>query len=188
MTAVFDFSTFPALDTERLHLRQISRDDADTMQAIFGSPEVLRFLNQPPTDTREKALHMIDWLAGNYARQEGVDWAITLRADGRMIGMCGAYDWHRSDRHIDIGYHILPAEWGKGYATAASRAIIGWCFESLDVHRIQADCTEGNIGSERVLLKCGFTVEGIWRESCWEHGRFVNIKQFGLLRSEFDEA
>ena len=39
--------------------------------------------------------------------------------------------------------------------------------------------------SERVLLKCGFKLEGIWRESCWEHERFVDIKQFGLLRREF---
>lgn len=182
---LFDFSTFPVLTTARLRLRQLTHADADGMVAIFGDPAVLRFLNHDPTDTPEKAINMINWLAENYQRQEGIDWGITLHGSDSIIGMCGAYDWHRSDRHIDIGYHIVPAHWGHGYATEAARAIIGWCFESLDVHRIQADCTEGHIASERVMLKCGFTQEGIWRESCWEHGRFVNIKQFGLLRSEF---
>jgi RimJ/RimL family protein N-acetyltransferase len=128
---------------------------------------------------------MIDWLAGSYQQQEGIDWGITLHGDDRLIGMCGAYQWNRSNRRIDIGYHVRPAHWGHGYATEAARAIIDWCFQNLDLHRIQADCTDGNLASERVLLKCGFTVEGIWRESCWEHGRFVSIKQFGLLRHEF---
>ncbi len=100
--------------------------------------------------------------------------------------MCGAASWDRDNRHIEIGYHILPSLWGQGYATEAAQAIIGWCFENLDLHRIQGDCTDGNIGSERVMLKCGFKAEGVWRESCWEHGRFVDIKQFGLLRREFE--
>jgi RimJ/RimL family protein N-acetyltransferase len=181
----FDFSAFPILTTERLRLRQLTLDDAESMIQIFGTPEMLRFLKQPPVDTREKAIELINWLNGHYERQESVDWGITLHGGDRLIGMCGTYEWNRSDRHVDIGYHILPAYWGQGYATEAARAVIRWCFDSLDVHRVQADCTDGNIASERVMLKCGFKVEGVWRESCWEHGRFVNIKQMGLLRNEF---
>jgi ribosomal-protein-alanine N-acetyltransferase len=183
MNNLFDFSIFPLLTTQRLRLRQLTHDDADAMMAIYGSPDVLRYLSIAPVDTREKAIGLIDWLNGNYQRHEAVDWAITLNND--LIGTCGAYGWDRENRRVDIGYHVLPSHWGRGYATEATRAILRWSFDHLDVHRIQADCTEGNIASERVLLKCGFTVEGVWRESCWEHGRFVNIKQFGLLRREF---
>jgi RimJ/RimL family protein N-acetyltransferase len=179
-------STFPTLTTERLHLRQMTHDDAGAIKAIFGSPEVLRFLNHPPVDNLDKALALIDRLNGFYRDQQVPQWGIALRGQPELIGTCGTYTWDRDNRHVDIGYHILPAHWGKGYATEAARAIILWSFDNLDVHRIQADCTDGNVASERVMLKCGFKLEGIWRESCWEHGRFVNIKQFGLLRSEFD--
>jgi ribosomal-protein-alanine N-acetyltransferase len=123
-----------------------------------------------------------------------VTWAITLGGSGSLvsnsmlIGMGGSYDWDRENKHIDIGYHIMPELWGQGYATEAARLIIGWCFENLDVHRIQADCTDGHIASERVMVKCGFRLEGVWRENTWEHGRFVNIKQYGLLRSEWQET
>jgi [ribosomal protein S5]-alanine N-acetyltransferase len=51
----FDFSRFPILTTERLRLRQLTHDDADAIMALFGSPEVLRFLNQSPTDTPKKS-------------------------------------------------------------------------------------------------------------------------------------
>lgn len=181
---IFDFSSFPVLTTKRLRLRELRAGDAEAVMALFGDPRILRFLNQPPTDTPEKALGLIDWLNGHYVRQEAVQWAITLHGDDRMLGVCGTYAWDRENRRVDIGYHILHEHWGRGYATEAARAVIDWCFAQLDVHRIQADCTAGNIGSERVMLKCGFQLEGIWRESCWEHGRFVDIKQFGLLRPE----
>ena len=184
---MFDFSTFPILTTERLRLRQLTYADATPMRDLFSAPEVLRFLNLPPTDTDDKAIGLIDWLKGQFDNRQGVDWAITLHGSDQLIGQCGAAGWDESNRHIDIGYHILPLEWGKGYATEAALAVIKWCYEHLDVHRVQADCTDGNLASERVLLKCGFKVEGVWRESCWEHGRFVDIKQFGLLRREFDD-
>ncbi len=187
MTSSFDFSTFPTLTTERLRLRRFRHDDASAMMALFSSPEVLRFLNQSPTDTPEKAIGLIDWLNDTFDQQESVQWAITLPETDQLIGTCGNYAWERDNRHIDIGYHILPSHWGQGYATEAAHAVIQWSFDNLDVHRIQADCTEGNIASERVMLKCGFQLEGIWRESCWEHGRFVNIKQFGLLRREYNQ-
>ncbi len=186
MTAIFDFSSFPVIDTERLQLRQITPNDADAMMSIYSGEEMMRFLAQPPSDTREKALGLIEWFSGNYQNQIGIDWGIALKGETQLIGMCGAYGWNREDRKVDIGYHILTPYWGKGYATEATRALLGWCFENLDLHRIQADCTDGNLGSERVLLKSGFQVEGLWRESCWEHGRFVDIKQFGLLRREFE--
>lgn len=183
MTSIFDFSSFPTLTTERLELRAITADDAPAMMTLFSDPQVLRFLNNPPTDTLEKALGFIHWLNDQYQNHAGVNWAISLNGD--LIGMCGTYHWERENRSVEIGYHVLPSHWGKGYATEATHAMLRWCFDSLNVHRIQADCTDGNLASERVLLKCGFRVEGLFRESCWEHERFVDIKYFGLLRREY---
>ena len=186
MPDLFDFSSFPVLQTSRLTLRRMTLDDADSMMRLFGDARVLTYLNQAPMDTREKALEFIDWLRGNYERHEAIDWTITTH-DGDFVGMCGLYQWNRNDRRIDLGYHILPDVWGRGYATEATHAMLGWGFAALDLHRVQADCTDGHGASERVLLKCGFTLEGIWRESCFEHGRFVNIRQFGLLRREYNQ-
>jgi [ribosomal protein S5]-alanine N-acetyltransferase len=184
MADLFDFSYFPDITTERLALRRLTHDDADAIVAIFGSPDVLRFLNQSPTDTHDKALDLINWFEENFQQHRGVQWGIAGRGSNHVIGTCGFYGWDRENRRVDIGYHIAPSEWGKGYATEAACAMITWCFDHLNVHRIQADCTAGNDASERVMIKCGFTLEGVWRESCWEHERFVNIKQYGLLRHE----
>ena len=185
MTAVFDYSQFPTITTERLKLRRLAHSDADAIVGIFGSPEVLRFLSQPLRSTREQAVELVDWFDAGFVEQKGVQWGITRHGDDPVIGTCGFYAWDQTNRKVDIGYQFTPSAWGKGYATEAAQGIIRWCFANLDVHRIQADCTAGNDASERVMTKCGFRFEGVWRESCWEHGRFVDIKQFGLLRHEF---
>lgn len=185
MSQLFDFSQFPILNTDRLHLRQLTYDDIDDIIVLYSSPQILQFLNQPATDTLDKARGLINWFADMFDNGESVQWGISLKGENHLIGTCGNYQWEQDDRKIDIGYQIHPDHWGQGYATEACHAILGWSFENLNLHRIQADCTVGNIASERVLLKCGFQVEGIWRESTWEHGRFVDVKQFGLLRREY---
>ncbi len=181
----FDFSIFPELRTERLRLRALRPDDADAFSALHRAPDVMRFLNHEPADTIEKARDVLEWFQNTYDNHQAVNWAVTLADQDDLIGMCGVYGWDRSNRRVDLGYILHPDYWNRGFITEAARAVVGWCFESLAVHRVQADCTEGNEGSARVLLKCGFRHEGTWRENTWEHGRFVNIQQFGLLRHEF---
>lgn len=182
---MFDFSTFPTLTTPRLHLRALTEADAPALVSLYSAPEVMRFLTEPVIKTAEDAEGLISWFSQNYDEHESVQWAFTLKDTGEFIGTGGTYAWDREDRHVDIGYHVIPSQWSQGYATEAANAIIVWCFDALNVHRIQADCTEANIGSARVLLKCGFQLEGTQRESVWEHGRFVNIQQYSLLKNEY---
>lgn len=192
----FDFSSFPELRTDRLKLRDLRSDDAEALSALHRAPDVMRFLNHEPADTVEKAHDVLAWFQEAYLRREAIHWAITLRGaitlrettpleQDHLIGMCGVYNWDRSNRRVDLGYILHPDHWNRGFVTEATRAITRWSFEALALHRVQADCTEGNFGSARVLLKCGFKHEGTWRENTWEHGRFVNIQQFGVLRHEF---
>jgi ribosomal-protein-alanine N-acetyltransferase len=181
----FDFSTFPELSTDRLRLRAPQAEDADALAALHRAPDVMRYLNYAPPDTPDKARGLIGWYQQMYDRQEAIHWMIILKATDEMIGTCGVHNWSSSDRRVDIGYVLHPDYWNQGYTTEAARAIIRWSFEQLNVHRVQADCTEGNEGSARVLLKCGFKHEGTWRENTWEHGRFINTQQFGILRREF---
>lgn len=129
---------------------------------------------------------MIHWFNGDFTDHRGLRWGITGPAGDAVIGTCGFGRWDRDNRRVEIGYDLGSAHWGRGYATEAVRAVVGWCFANLGVHRIEADCVIGNAGSEGVLLKAGFRHEGTWREREWQQGRFVALKQFGLLRREWE--
>lgn len=189
MTPIYDFSSIPTIETERLRLRALRMDDADAdgLISVFGDPRVLEYLGlDPPCTTREQAYEMLHWMDSWRQEGSGARWAITLRsASDRLIGTCGFHRYEAQNRRAEIGYDLAAAYWGSGYVTEAAAALVRWCFDALDLNRVEADITDGNIGSERVLLKNGFKVEGIWRERVFEHGRFVDIKQFGLLRREY---
>lgn len=186
MSDVYDFSYFPVLETERLRLRRLTYDDAEQLIAIFNDPDATKYLiMDPPCSTREEAISMLDWMQSWFDNKAALRWGITLRDADTVIGTCGFHNLERTHRRCDIGYDLIPAYWNRGYITEATHALVRWCFDNLDLHRIQADCTAGNIGSERVLEKVGFTFEGLWRENTFEHGQFVSLKQYGLLRREY---
>ena len=78
--------------------------------------------------------------------------ALTIVADEVVVGSIGSWD-AEGERHV--GYWIGREHWGKGYATAALRA-----FLLLDPRRpLLAHVVDHNIGSRRVLEKCGFVLE-----------------------------
>jgi len=66
----------------------------------------------------------------SYAKQGFGIWAVTRRDDGRFLGDCGPMLQVVEDKMIpEIGYHIVPSEQGRGYATEAARACLAWVFE-----------------------------------------------------------
>ncbi len=183
----FDFSAFPVLHTARCTLRQLTHADADALVTIFGDEEVRRFLDMEPPFGHEQAIAFIDWMTGHYEQRHTVRWGITLRqAPETVIGTCGFHMWNRQHRRCEVGYDLHRAHWRRGIATEVMQTVIPWCFENLNLNRIEADITSGNRASQRVLEKLGFVYEGTWREQVFEHGRFVDIVQFGLLRREYE--
>jgi ribosomal-protein-alanine N-acetyltransferase len=185
MTDGFDFSHVPVLDTARLRLRQLRHDDADAIVNLFSDPEVWRYLDNPPVETQAAAVGYVDWQNSALDNRSGLRWGITLRDADTVIGTCGLHQWHPKNRCAEIGYELHPAHWRQGYMTEVVHALVRWGFDNLNLHRIQAVCVVGNVGSARVLEKVGFTLEGVWREASFEHGRFVDLEQYSLLRREY---
>lgn len=183
---MFDYSSFPIVETERLILRRMTEDDAPAILAEFGDPRVLEHLDpDPPVTDIESARSFLRWLMGMFEEKKALRWAITLRDDGTMIGTCGFHRWDQKHRRAEIGYDLQAAYWRQGYASEATRAMMNFCFRELNLHRLEADCNEGNLGSAAVLEKCGFTYEGLWRHRFFENGQWINLKQYSILEDEY---
>lgn len=85
----------------------------------------------------------------------------------------------------EVGCRIFsPSDWGKDYASEATRLCTAWMFDTLDIHRIEATTHTDNKGSIRVLEKCGFKHEGVLREIFFFRGEVVDANMFSLLREE----
>lgn len=182
----FDFATVPILETERLLLRRITGDDYEDWLAVWHSPGVLDYLiDFDGLPGGEVASAIIEWAERIIRERSGIRWAITLKPDARMIGSCGFHLYARRDRRVEIGYELHSGYWRRGIMSEATEAVVQFCFEQLDVHRVEADVVEGNAASAALLTKLGFTLEGNWRERVFKRGAFHGLWQFGLLAPDY---
>jgi ribosomal-protein-alanine N-acetyltransferase len=83
-----------------------------------------------------------------------------------------------------IGYWMGARYAGKGYMTAAVRAVIEYGFDTLQLNRIEAACLPHNAASVRLLEKVGFTREGYARKYLCIDGRWQDHILFGLVRDD----
>jgi RimJ/RimL family protein N-acetyltransferase len=145
------------LETERLVLRDFTGDDADVdhLYDLNGDPDVMWFLSGgEPTPREEVRDRIIPFFLGFYAQGDSLGfWAAHSRETGEFLG------WFHlrpaDDGAVDLGYRLRKAAWGRGYATEGSRALIDRCFTDLGLPRVVAHTMAVNLGSRRVLEKCG---------------------------------
>ena len=72
-----------------------------------------------------------------------------------------------------------------GDATEATRAMLQWAFDTLDLNRVDADLETRNGASAKVLEKLGFQREGLKREDCIVSGEVSDSWIYGLLRRDW---
>lgn len=87
-----------------------------------------------------------------------------------------------------LGYWIGQPFAGAGLATDAVRAICGFAFDTLKLHRVEAACVPSNTASRRVLEKAGFEHEGQARAYLKINGAWADHVLFGLVRDAADHG
>ena len=182
----FDFAEVPTIETKRLVLRRIAADDLEDWMAVWRSPGVIDWLIEfeaAPQD--DLAREIIAWADRIFAGQTGIRWAIALKPERRMIGSCGFHLFDRRHQRAEIGYELHSDYWRRGIMSEAVGAVLGFCFDRLGAHRVEADVVEGNAASAALLKKAGFTLEGVWRDRVRGRGAHHSLWQFGILHPEF---
>ncbi|HEY5122999.1 MAG TPA: GNAT family protein, partial [Ignavibacteria bacterium] len=71
--------------------------------------------------------------------------------------------------------------WGKGLATEAIKILVDFAFNVLNLHKVYAGYYESNAGSAKAFGKCGFEVEGKYREGYFLNGEFIDVIRTGLI-------
>lgn len=104
----------------------------------------------------------------------------------RLVGACGLS--RRPSGAVELGYWIARADWNRGFATEAGRALIEIA-GALKLARLEAAHFVDNPASGRVLEKLGFSATGISapRHSC-ARGQEVTSKLYRLMLADNDQA
>lgn len=153
----------PVLTTDRLRLRWFeptSLADQRFLIEMVNDPDWITHIGKRDVSTCQQAeaylrdgpRAMCERLGFGLCMVEALD-------DGRPIGMCGLIK-RDTLPDVDLGYALLPAERGRGYAREAAQAVRDWGHQHLGLQRIVAIVTPSNFASIRLLEHIGFAKEG----------------------------
>lgn len=175
----------PEIKTPRLVLRKLNSKDAKDMYEYSSKSEVTKFLSWTEHESEKYTKKYLKFIASKYKSGEYLDWGITLKSSGKLIGTCGFTSIDLSNSKGEIGYVLNPAFCHNGYAAEAVKAVLEYAFDTLELNRMEARVMEGNIPSVKLLEKCGMTFEGKGEEEIFVKGEFKNILHYSLLKDRF---
>ena len=140
------------LETPRLLLREMTEADVDPLMAVLADPVAMRHYPAPYDRAGVEA-----WVRRSrerYRRDGFGLWTIVLKAGGEVVGDCGpTVQTLAGAPVIEIGWHVVPAHQGCGYAGEAGRACLGWAFAHTDADRVISFMGTSNTPSRRVAEK-----------------------------------
>ncbi|GAC1616388.1 MAG: GNAT family N-acetyltransferase [Candidatus Elarobacter sp.] len=177
------------LRAQRLTLVPVEARNARELWEVLNAPDLRKYQDIPrvraeeferqvrarPKVLRAGATGRFEWLVKAGEPHVPVGW-ISLRVNDR------------TPRVGEVGYSLMPAARGHGYASEALGAVIDETFESAELDEIQACIVPDNVASRAVLDRRGFREERLLRSGAVIRGRHVDVLLFTLTRASWDRA
>ena len=176
-----NFTPFHNLETERLLLRRVVIEDVNEIFALRSDQEVMKYIPRTLVKTTEDALAHIAMIDEKIDSNEGINWAITLKNNPRLIGLIGHYRIRPEHFRAEIGYMLLPEYHGKGIISEAIQGVVKYGFDKMKLHSIEAIIDPENFASEKVLQKNGFVKEAHLTDNEYFEGRFLDTVIYSIL-------
>lgn len=146
-----------SLQSARLTLRRLSRDDVDFILAVTNDPQWLAYIGDRGIHEDRHASQYISVTTDSFAAQGYGLWLVEapeVNGDPR-IGLCGFIN-RPFLSCPDLGYAFLPHGRGQGFASEAVNLVLQWLASQGQETRVSAICRPDNQASLAVLYRAGF--------------------------------
>lgn len=177
----------PHILGERVMLREYREEDFPAIRAWVNDPETTRYLSGAflaPHTALQTEQYMQNILAG---KADGYHFIVARREDGAYLGQIDFLFVHPVNRYAELGMVLArAAERGQGYGREALSLMLGFGFESLNLHRIGLEVFAENERAVRCYEACGFVREGVLRAQEFSRGAYRDILRMAVLREEWE--
>lgn len=147
------------LETKRLLLRRMTREDLPDLCRMLQDPEVMYAYEHAFSDGEAR-----EWLERQLRRYEAYGfglWAVIGKASGELIGQCGLTMQPWEDRQVlEVGYLFRRGVWHQGFAAEAAAACRDYAFDCLGAEEVYSIIRENNYASQNVAIRSGMTIRG----------------------------
>jgi ribosomal-protein-alanine N-acetyltransferase len=138
----------------------------------------------PPTP--ESITALVDNFLRSQAQKSRMDYflaAVDKRSD-EFIGEACLRVRSVPSRQGAVGWGVVENRTGRGFATEVGHALLRLAFDTLDLHRVDAQCRAENHASRRIMAKLGMREEGIWRDNLFVRGAWWSTVQCAILATD----
>lgn len=142
--------------TARLRLRLPVPEDVEVVRRIHQDPAAVAHNPSDALADGDAAAELLRRWQDRWERDGVGYWIVTGRADPAVLGFCGVKPMRLADAPVlNLFYRFDPAAWGRGIATEAVTAVVGWVARTRPDERLVARVRPGNLASARVAAKAG---------------------------------
>lgn len=171
----------------RVYLRAFEPEDYVLLHKWRNDEEIGHYFSGTKLFT--STLNEKKWIEDKIFDKTSVNCAICLKGTDEFIGCVFLNSIDNLNRSGHCPTFIGAKEhWGKGYATDARILILKHAFNDKGLERIWAHVHEDNLGSLKMLEKCGYIKEGIIRRASYVNGCFKDMVLLSILRDEFEQV
>ncbi|WP_336246373.1 GNAT family protein [Sporosarcina cyprini] len=178
---------FPVLETERLLLREVTKEDAPAIFRYLSDAEVMKYYGLLPFTHVSEAGEEIEWYRSIFENGTGIRWGITLKSQPeQVIGSCGFLAYAQRHARTEVGAELSKEHWRSGIMTEAFGAVLEYGFTEMNLMRIQGLIDPANVASQKLVEKFGFLREGLLRSYERTGDKFEDVYMYALLQTEWN--
>ena len=169
------------IKTERLSIEKITQKDLENIHNLNSFPEVDEYNTLGIPENFETTKNFIEPLILEMEKENISRYTFKILFEDKFIGLTGIVGGNPKYKKAEIWFKFNPSYWNKGFATETTRALISFCFNEMNLHRIEAGCAVDNVASKKVLENCGFILEGTQRQNLPLKTGWSDNYEYGLL-------
>jgi RimJ/RimL family protein N-acetyltransferase len=172
------------IETTRLLLRPVVKSDGPAIADKINNYEISKNLARVPFPyTLADAEEFFAW--AERLDHRSAFRVISLKTSPtELLGMI-SYDWMEDKQTADMGYWLVPEQWGKGLMTEAAKAMVEMAFTVSDHDSLASCFFNENPASGKVLSRAGFQVTGTCSQFSKARGMDVPVTMVQLLREDW---
>lgn len=179
------------LETDRLILRDYEPEDQDAYFNLKSDSRTMYYLQDIQLFSKEDADEDFAGVLQDMKSEDRKFYFlhVELKASHEQVGSVGytVVDSTPLGKIVHAGYFTYPKFWNNGYVTEALEKVLEFAFLENDVYRVTTGCLAENIGSERVMKKCGLIKEAEHVDWEWHDGKMKTRLEYRLLKHEWEE-
>ena len=161
-------------------LRPWALTDLNSLVRYANNPDIAKFMTDgfphPYTEENGKA-----FIA--FATKDDPVHIFAIDVAGEAVSGIGLHPQADVQRkNAELGYWLAEPFWGNGIITNAIKEIVAFGFKTYDINRIFARPFATNIGSQKVLGKAGFVLEGRFEKTFFKNGEFLDELVYAVRR------